>query len=210
MGTTTSEQSSTTTTEGSTTTPQATTSTSTTSATTTEGPVTTSTSTTTAVATTTVFDNSTTTTTTTEEPATTTSSTNTTTTTEGPTTTATTTTTEATWETPSIGEPVVNQQHRCGTSEIDAREHCRSTCGHSGDCADGMFCWGVHPNYCGSIPQRVFTNPVQSKIWTRCGKKEIDARTFCGAPCTWSGQCSDSDSCIGLNSNYCDSPYTEV
>lgn len=28
----------------------------------------------------------------------------------------------------------INQENRCGTSELDARENCRNTCAHSGDC----------------------------------------------------------------------------
>ena len=44
---------------------------------------------------------------------------------------------------------------------------------------------------CGSIPQRTYINPVQSTVWARCGLTEVDARTFCGEPCTW--QCSNPD-----------------
>jgi hypothetical protein len=49
---------------------------------------------------------------------------------------------------------VVNTENRCGTSELDARENCRQTCDHSGECPSGTWCWGVHANYCGSVPQK--------------------------------------------------------
>merc|ERR1719253_2225304 len=105
------------------------------------------------------------------------------------------TTTEATTTTTTLGQPVIDQQNRCGTSELDARENCRSTCAHSGDCPSGMWCWGVQVNYCGSIPQRVYDNPIQSTQWARCGVTELDARTFCGAPCTW--KCPSGETCWG-------------
>eukprot|EP00985_Skeletonema_marinoi_P011985 scaffold5700_cov125-Skeletonema_marinoi.AAC.9 len=64
---------------------------------------------------------------------------------------------------------------------------------------------GVHPNYCGSIPKRIYVDPVQSTVWTRCGKSEIDARSFCGEPCTW--QCSlAGETCQPIHAN-CDSEY---
>lgn len=75
---------------------------------------------------------------------------------------------------------LVDDQHRCGTSELDARERCGPTCVHNEDCSTGTSCRIVAPNYCGSIPKRTYINPVQSSVWMRCGKTEIDARTFCG------------------------------
>jgi hypothetical protein len=64
----------------------------------------------------------------------------------------------------------------------------------------------LDPNYCGSLPKRNYYNPVQSTIWTRCGKTELDARSFCGEPCTW--HCSgEGESCQPVHANYCDSEY---
>jgi hypothetical protein len=104
---------------------------------------------------------------------------------------------------------VVNTENRCGTSELDARENCRQTCAHSGECPSGTWCWGVHANYCGSVPQKIYDNPVQSTQWTRCGVTELDARSFCGQPCVW--QCDDpNETCWGIHSNYCGSSYTEA
>ena len=75
----------------------------------------------------------------------------------------------------------------------------------------GLSCFGVHVNYCGSIPNRIYTNPVTSTVTHRCGLTEIFARTFCSAPCTNDEQCSGSgESCLGMNPNYCGSTYTEV
>jgi hypothetical protein len=105
------------------------------------------------------------------------------------------------------GELVIDRQHRCGPSELHARETCGKVCVSQSDCEAGEWCWGVHPNYCGSIPKRVYTDPVQSNVWTRCGKSELDARSFCGEPCTW--QCSgEGETCIAVNSNYCGSEYS--
>ena len=107
---------------------------------------------------------------------------------------------------PTDGELVIDQQNRCGPSELHARETCGKICVSSADCAGGEWCWGVHPNYCESVPKRTFVNPVQSTVWTRCGKSELDARSFCGEPCTW--QCSkEGEICMAVNSNYCDAEY---
>jgi len=108
---------------------------------------------------------------------------------------------------PTNGVLVIDRQSRCGPSELHARETCGKVCVSSADCAAGEWCWGVYPNYCGSIPKRNYVNPVQSTVWTRCGKTELDARSFCGEPCTW--QCSgEGETCLAVNSNYCDSDYT--
>jgi len=125
--------------------------------------------------------------------------------------TSTTTTTLATSTTTTSNELVVDRQSRCGISELDAREQCKNTCEDAGDCQPGEYCWSPHENYCESIPQRTYINPVQSGIWTRCGptglEAEVYARTFCGEPCTW--QCSNlGETCIGIHSNYCGSEYT--
>ena len=78
------------------------------------------------------------------------------------------------------------------------------------DCGDGKYCWGVHENFCGSIPKRRYKNPVQSNIWQRCGASEIHARTFCGAPCSWNEPCLEpEETCHSLRSNLCGSEYTE-
>jgi len=155
-------------------------------------------------------------TTTTTVPDTTTTTDATTGTTSATTTSDATTTTNTTTTTTTDGpmELVVNRQARCGESEIDAREHCKNTCVSNLDCAAGEWCWGLQPNYCGSIPQRIYTNPTLG-AWTRCGQGETDlekriwAQTFCGEPCSW--RCSDpGQSCINLNNNWCGSEYVEV
>lgn len=43
-------------------------------------------------------------------------------------------------------ELVVSTQTRCGANSLDAQERCGDVCQHSGDCASGMYCYGVHPN----------------------------------------------------------------
>ena len=117
-----------------------------------------------------------------------------TTTTTSTTTSATTTTTT----TSSSGNLVLNNSPRCGKSEIDAREQCKSICSTDSDCGAGEFCWSVHNNYCGSIPQRIYDAPVQSSVTSRCGVSEEMARTFCGEPCTW--QCSKpGETCISVS-----------
>ena len=113
--------------------------------------------------------------------------------------------------TPTQGTPqptdglVIDQQNRCGPSELHARETCGKVCQSSADCESGEWCWGVHPNYCESIPKKIFINPVQSTVWTRCGKSELDARSFCGEPCTW--ECPNGETCQSVHMNYCDSDY---
>jgi len=176
-----------------------------------DGPTTEATTTTT-----TQPDTTTTTTTTTTEPDTTTVATTTTATT-GSTTTTSTTTDEPTTTTTTTEGPiqlVINQQNRCGTSEVDAREHCKNVCESNLDCAASEYCWGVHRNYCGSIPKRVYTNPTLG-AWTRCGQGDTEverrawAQTFCGEICTW--QCSEPGQvCTTLNHNWCGSDYDEV
>jgi hypothetical protein len=107
------------------------------------------------------------------------------------------------------GSLVLSKASRCGVSELDARETCGNTCSSSADCASGEWCWGVHDNYCDSVPKRIYENPVQSNVWSRCGVSEIDARTFCGVPCSSSADCSVG-TCFSVHSNYCDSPFTTV
>lgn len=106
---------------------------------------------------------------------------------------------------------VLNDSLRCGFSELDAREHCKPVCSADSECDSGEFCFVVHANYCGSIPQRVYEDPVQSPAVTRCGVSESTARTFCGESCSSWEECSNpGESCIGVHANYCDSTYTEV
>jgi chitinase len=112
--------------------------------------------------------------------------------------------------TPKPTQLVVSTSPRCGISEIDARERCQKECVSSADCPSGQWCWGTHANYCGSIKQRIYYNPVQSSQWTRCGTNEIFARTFCTQECSWQGQCPDGQDCLSLNPNYCGSEYYEV
>ena len=71
-------------------------------------------------------------------------------------------------------------------------------CVTDADCDSGEFCWSVHANYCGSIPQRLYEDPVQSPVVSRCGVSEEMARTFCGEPCSW--QCSKpGEQCIAVS-----------
>lgn len=113
-------------------------------------------------------------------------------------TSSTSSTTTSTTSSSFIGQLVLNSSARCGTSELDAREHCKHVCSTNVDCAAGEFCWVVHDNYCGSLPQRVYENPVQSSVNSRCGVSEVMARTFCGEPCSW--QCSKpGESCFAVS-----------
>ena len=103
-------------------------------------------------------------------------------------------------------ELVVSRENRCGQNELHARETCGNVCQSLTDCGPGEYCWGVHANYCGSIPKRVYVDPAQSTVWTRCGTSELDARSFCGEPCTW--QCAEEgETCQSVHANYCDSEY---
>ena len=80
------------------------------------------------------------------------------------------------------------------------------------DSRSGKACYSVHENYCGSIPQRTYTDPIVSTVYHRCGVSEVFARTFCGTPCTWSTQCNDAigETCVGVHPNYCGSAYTDT
>ena len=170
---------------------------------TTQAPPTTSEATTQATTTTTLA--------TTQAPPTTTQATTQATTTLA-TTLATTTTSEATTQATTTQAPptttqepgtlIENQEPRCGTSEIDAREHCKPTCTSNADCG-GEWCWGVHKNFCGSFPQRTYSNPVQGTIWARCGLTEIHARIFCSMPCNNYLDCEAGEQCHSIHSNYC-------
>lgn len=111
----------------------------------------------------------------------------------------------------TTGGLVLNSNPRCGTSELDAREYCKPTCVSDSECDAGEWCWGVHENYCGSIPQRIYEKPQKSPVVSRCGVNEVMARTFCGAPCSSQLECTNpGESCIPVHSNYCGSVYTEV
>lgn len=74
-----------------------------------------------------------------------------------------------------------------------------------------MTCLTVHDNFCGSIPQRVY-QPSLSTISHRCGVSEVQARTFCGIPCTLFTGCDAvaGEMCYELKPNYCGTMYTEV
>ena len=105
---------------------------------------------------------------------------------------------------------IADTSNRCGFTELDARENCKPVCSTDSDCDvdAGEFCWTPHENYCGSIPKRTYINPVQSNVNSRCGTTELDARSFCGEPCSW--QCSKAgESCFAVHTNYCGSEYTE-
>jgi len=106
------------------------------------------------------------------------------------------------------GELVLSTAPRCGATEVDARETCGNVCATNDDCVSGKFCYGVATNYCGSIPPRVYSNPIVSFV-PRCGTDEISARTFCGEECKFF--CSTpGEICHGVLQNYCGSEYTEV
>ena len=113
-------------------------------------------------------------------------------------TTRATATTTSTSSSSSGGELVLDKSPRCGFSEIDARENCKTVCANDSDCLSGDYCWRTHANYCGSIPQRVYADPVQSPVVSRCGVSEEMARTFCGELCSW--ECSKpGESCIAVS-----------
>ena len=145
-------------------------------------------------------------------PTTTTEVTTQATTTQSPPTTTEVTTQATTTQAPPTttlepGALVINQEPRCGTSEIDAREHCKPICTSNADCG-GEWCWAVHANFCGSFPERTYSNPVQATVWARCGLTEIHARTFCGTPCNSYLDCEAGEQCHSIHSNYCGSDYT--
>lgn len=106
------------------------------------------------------------------------------------------------------GELVVSTAPRCGATEVEARETCGTVCATNDDCESGKLCYGVATNYCGSIPTRVYSNPVVS-FGPRCGKDEISARTFCGEECTYFCN-TPGEICHGVMQNYCGSEFTEV
>jgi len=97
---------------------------------------------------------------------------------------------------------VISNHRRCGASEADARLHCRTTCFSNTDCGTGKYCWGVHPNYCGSKPD---PNPTCNYVryGHRCGATEVLARETCGPTCRWAGDCNGNGICHGLQSNFC-------
>lgn len=98
---------------------------------------------------------------------------------------------------------------RCGTSELDAREMCGNSCTHAGQCPSGTSCYGTHLNYCGDpnfTPPFQWINPVVSTSWARCGKSEVDARSFCKPVCNSDADCPISgERCFGNHQNYCGS-----
>jgi chitinase len=105
-------------------------------------------------------------------------------------------------------ELVASGGARCGTSELDAREMCGSSCTHAGQCPSGTACYATHPNYCGDPNFTPFqwVNPVASTSWARCGKSEVDARSFCKSTCNSDADCPVSgERCYGVHQNYCGS-----
>ena len=105
-------------------------------------------------------------------------------------------------------ELVASGSARCGTSELDAREMCGNSCTHAGQCPSGTACYATHPNYCGDPNFTPFqwVNPVASTAWARCGKSEVDARSFCKPVCNSDADCPVSgERCYGLHQNYCGS-----
>ena len=105
-------------------------------------------------------------------------------------------------------ELVASGGARCGTSELNAREMCGSTCTDAGQCPSGTACYATHPNYCGDpnfLPFQ-WVNPVVSTAWARCGTSEVDARSFCKPTCNSDADCPVSgERCYGVHQNYCGS-----
>eukprot|EP00957_Ditylum_brightwellii_P202205 15329080-Ditylum_brightwellii.AAC.1 len=88
---------------------------------------------------------------------------------------------------------------------------CGNRCDSSADCPTGQWCWGMHHNYCSDpnfTPQGYIEATAQpSTAYHRCGKSEVDARSFCKTPCTYAYQCTVAgESCFAVNQNYCGSP----
>ena len=109
---------------------------------------------------------------------------------------------------PSGVNLVASGGSRCGTSELDAREMCGNSCTHSGQCPSGTFCYPIYPNYCDDpnfTPFR-WIDPDVSTSWARCGKSEVDARSFCKPVCNSDVDCPVSgERCYGIHQNYCGS-----
>lgn len=110
---------------------------------------------------------------------------------------------------PSDVELVASGGARCGTSELDAREMCGDSCTHAGQCPSGTACYSTHPNYCGdpNFSPIQWINPVVSTAWARCGKSEVDARSFCKPVCNSDADCPvfAGERCYGVHQNYCGS-----
>mmetsp|Transcript_3313 Transcript_3313/g.7203 ORF Transcript_3313/g.7203 Transcript_3313/m.7203 type:complete len:518 (+) Transcript_3313:241-1794(+) len=109
---------------------------------------------------------------------------------------------------PPFEELVASTTPRCGSTELEAREMCNPTCVSGADCAQGQWCWGTHPTYCstpGFTPKQ-WINPSVSSITHRCGKSEVDARSFCKTPCMWPSDCTEpGENCYAVHQNYCGS-----
>ena len=99
------------------------------------------------------------------------------------TTTAATMTTAATTMGPLLDDLVLNASPWCGFSDLDARESCKVVYVTDADYDSEKFCWIVHANYCGSIPQRLYEDPVQLPVVRRCVVLEETTRTL--EPCSW-------------------------
>ena len=105
-------------------------------------------------------------------------------------------------------ELVANANPRCGISEMDSRERCNPSCVSNGDCPSGQWCWGPHQNYCDDPNFQPFNwvQPMQSNVYYRCGKSEVDARSFCKQQCIWATDCiTPGETCYAVNTNYCGS-----
>ena len=109
---------------------------------------------------------------------------------------------------PSGVNLVASRGSHCGTSELDAREMCGNSCTHSGQCPSGTFCYSTYPNYC-DVPNFTpfrWINPAVSTSWARCGKSEVDARSFCKPVCNSDADCPiTGERCFGNHQNYCGS-----
>mmetsp|Transcript_22418 Transcript_22418/g.50880 ORF Transcript_22418/g.50880 Transcript_22418/m.50880 type:complete len:91 (+) Transcript_22418:739-1011(+) len=88
---------------------------------------------------------------------------------------------------------------------------CGEICSTLSDCAWGEWCWSVHPNYCGSLPTKNFIGTPSLGASPRCGTSELDARGLCKNKCISSLDCDTAagEMCLGVNWNYCDSPFVE-
>ena len=106
-----------------------------------------------------------------------------------------------------VDDWVLSTAPRCGKAEADARGLCGKVCTTNLDCdyMNGEWCWGVHPNYCGSKPVSDCPDTAVAVYGHRCGTSELMARELCGVECTYSHECNTAagESCFAVNPNFC-------
>mmetsp|Transcript_40066 Transcript_40066/g.58560 ORF Transcript_40066/g.58560 Transcript_40066/m.58560 type:complete len:327 (+) Transcript_40066:2525-3505(+) len=103
-----------------------------------------------------------------------------------------------------------NSKPRCGSSEVDAREHCRPKCASDADCGSGLLCYETQFNYCDDekFTPPMWDNPIQNTdVLHRCGRSEVEARSFCQKPCGGTHDCdmAKGEWCHAIFTNFCGS-----